>query len=83
MGGSWTHSDPQFVGLRQHHLQDGHEGRRLAEVAAADDVGVDVQALGVASALYAPGDVVQSSYDGGRELQGGREQEVGEDPGWC
>lgn len=51
-------SHPEFVGLRQHHLQDGHERRRLAEVAAADDVGVDVEALGVAPGLYAPGHVV-------------------------
>lgn len=51
-------SDPEFVGLRQHHLQDGHECWRLAEVAAADDVGVDVEALRVAPGLYAPGHVV-------------------------
>lgn len=54
--------------MRQHHLEDGHEGRSLAEVAAAHDVGVDVEALGVGPALDAPGDVVQPSYDGGREL---------------
>lgn len=62
-------SDAQFVGLRQHHLEDGHEGRRLAEVAVADDVGVDVEALGVRSALDAPGYVVESSDNGGGELQ--------------
>lgn len=62
-------SDAQFVGLRQHHLEDGHEGRRLAEVAVADDVGVDVEALGVGSALDAPGYVVESSDNGGGELQ--------------
>lgn len=62
-------SDAQFVGLRQHHLEDGHEGRRLAEVAVADDVGVDVEALGVGSALDGPGYVVESSDNGGGELQ--------------
>lgn len=62
-------SDGQFVGLRQHHLEDGHEGRRLAEVAVADDVGVDVEALGVGPALDAPGYVVESSDNGGGELQ--------------
>lgn len=51
-------SDSEFVGLRQYHLQDGHERRRLAEVAVADDVGVDVEALCVASGLYAPDYVV-------------------------
>lgn len=50
--------DPELVGLRQHHLQDGHEGWRLTEVAVADNVGVDVEALCVASGLYAPGYVV-------------------------
>lgn len=56
----------------EHHFENGHEGRRLAEVAAADDVGVDVEALGVGSGLDAPGDVMESSDDGGRELQGRR-----------
>lgn len=65
-------SDPEFVSLSQHHLQDGHERRRLAEVAAADYVRVDVEALRVGSGLYAPGDVVKSSNNGGRELRGRR-----------
>lgn len=55
--------------MRQHHLEDGHEGRSLAEVAVADDVGVDVEGLGVGSALDAPGYVVESSDNGGGELQ--------------
>ncbi len=61
-------SDPEFVGLCQHHLENGHERRRLAEVAAADYVGVDVETLRVGSGLDTPGDVMKSSYDGGREL---------------
>lgn len=62
-------SDAQFVGLCQHHLEDGHEGRCLAEVAVADNVSVDVEALGVGPALDASGYVVESSNNGGRELQ--------------
>lgn len=62
-------SDAQFVGLCQHHLEDGHEGRCLAEVAVADNVSVDVEALGVGPALDASGYVVESSNNGRRELQ--------------
>lgn len=69
-------SHAQLVGLRQDHFQDGHERRRLAEVAVADDVGVDVEALRVGPSLDAPGDVVKSGYDGGRELSSRTAAEV-------
>lgn len=64
-------SDPKFVGLRQHHLEYRHERWSLAEVAVAHYVGVDVDALCVGSGLYAPGYVVQSSYNGRGELHRG------------
>lgn len=63
-------SDTKFVGLRQYHLEDRHEGRSLAKVAVADNVSVDVEALGVGPALDASGYVVESSNNGGGELQG-------------
>lgn len=65
-------SNGKLVGLRQHHLQDGHERRRLAEVAVADDVGVDVEALRVGSGLDGPRYVMKPSNDGRRELSGGK-----------
>ena len=52
----------------QHHLEDRHEGGRLAEVAAANYVGVDVEAVRVGPRLYAPCYVVQTSYNGWGEL---------------
>lgn len=64
----WT-SNTQFVGLCQHHLQDGHEGRRLAEVAAAHDVCVDVESVGVAAALDAAGHIVQTTDYSWRQLE--------------
>lgn len=63
---------PQLVGLGQHHLEHGHEGGGLAEVAAADDVRVDVEALGVGPRLDGPHNVVKSTYDGGGKLQRNR-----------
>lgn len=69
-------SNAELVGLRQHHLQHGHEGGRLAEVAAADDVGVDVQALCVGARLDGPRYAVESSDDGRRELSGGETAEL-------
>lgn len=54
-------SNTQFVGLCQHHLQDRHEGGRLAEVAAAHDVCVDVESVGVGAALDAAGHTVQTT----------------------
>lgn len=59
-------SNAKLVGLRQHHLQYGHKGRRLAEVAVADDVGVDVEAVRVGTRLDGPRYVVKPSYDGRR-----------------
>lgn len=37
-------SDSQLVGDGHDHFEDGHEGRNLAEVAAADHLCVDLQA---------------------------------------
>lgn len=62
----WT-SNTQPVGLRQHHLQDRHEGRRLAEVAVAHDVCVDVEPVGVAAALDAAGHVVKTTDNSWRQ----------------
>lgn len=74
MGEGLSCSDPQFVGLCQHHLEHRHEGRRLAEVAAAHYVCVDVEALHVGSRLDALHHVVQAPYDGWGELEGNRER---------
>lgn len=74
MGEGLSCSDPQFVGLCQHHLEHRHEGRRLAEVAAAHYVCVDVEALHVGSRLDALYHVVQAPYDGWGELEGNRER---------
>ena len=52
----------------QHHLEDRHEGRCLAKVAAANYVGVDVEAVRVGSRLNTPRYVVQTSYNGWGEL---------------
>lgn len=70
--------DPKFVGLRQDHLEDRHEGGRLAEVAAAHDVGVDVEAVHVGPGLHAPRHVVQSSHDGRGELRAEQGAETGQ-----
>lgn len=78
-GGSISdQSHAQLVGLRQDHLQDGHERRRLAEVAVADNVGVDVEAVRVGASFDAPGDVVKSGDDGRRELDSRTTAEVKE-----
>lgn len=39
-------------------------------------MGVDVEALRVGPGLYTPGDVVEASDDGGRELREEEEEEV-------
>ncbi len=62
-------SNTQFVGLCQHHLQDRHEGGRLAEVAAAHDVCVDVESVGVGAALDAAGHTVQTTDYSWRQLE--------------
>ncbi len=62
-------SNTQLVGLCQHHLQDRHEGRRLAEVAAAHDVCVDVESVGVGAALDAVGHTVQTTDYSWRQLE--------------
>lgn len=59
-------SNTQFVGLRQHHLQDWHEGRCLTEVAVAYDVRVNVESVGVAAALDAAGHIVKTTYNSWR-----------------
>ncbi len=62
-------SNTQFVGLCQHHLQDRHEGGRLAEVAAAHNVCVDVESVGVGAALDAAGHTVQTTDYSWRQLK--------------
>lgn len=57
-------SDAQLTGLAENHLEDWHEGRRLTEVAGADDVGVDRQPFRVVPRLDAPCDAVQTVDDG-------------------
>lgn len=61
-------SDAQLISLCQYHLQDWHESRGLAEVAVADDVCVDVEAVGVGARLDAPSHIVQAAHDGWRKL---------------
>lgn len=62
----------------QHHLENGHEGRGLTEVAAADYVGVNVDALCVGPRLDAPHHVVESTYNGWGQLERAGEQSGGE-----
>lgn len=64
----------QLVGDGHEHFKDGHEGGDLAEVAAADHLGVDLQAPLVVLARYAAADLVESAEDVLGEL--GRRQDV-------
>lgn len=53
-------SDSQLVGNGHDHFEDGHEGGNLAEVAAADHLGVDLQAPLVVLAGHAAADLVEA-----------------------
>lgn len=59
--------DAQLVGDGHEHFEDGHEGGDLAEVAAADHLGVDLQAPLVVLARHAAADLVEPVQDAVRE----------------
>lgn len=59
--------DTQLVGDGHEHFEDGHEGRDLAEVAAADHLSVNLQAALVVLARHAATDLVESTQDVVRE----------------
>lgn len=61
--------DAQLVGDGHEHFEDGHEGGDLAEVAAADHLGVDLQAPLVVLARHAAADLVEPVQDAVRELR--------------
>ena len=61
--------DAQLVGDGHEHFEDGHEGGNLAEVAAADHLGVDLQAPLVVLARHAAADLVEPVQDAVRELR--------------
>lgn len=61
--------DSQLVGDRHDHFEDGHEGRNLTEVAAAYNLGVDLQAPLVVLARHAAADLVKATEDVLRELR--------------
>lgn len=61
--------DAQLVGDSHDHFQDGHEGRDLTEVAAADHLSVDLQAPLVVLACHAAAYLVEPVQDVGRELK--------------
>lgn len=65
-------SDTQLVGDGHDYFEDGHEGRDLAEVAAADDLRVHLQAAVVVAPGHAAADLVQTAEDAGSKLRGGR-----------
>lgn len=69
-------SDTQLIGLGEDNFQNRHEGRGLAEVAGADNVGVDVQSFLVVAGFNALHNVVQTANDGWRELQGSQATQV-------
>ena len=61
--------DAQLVGDGHDHFEDGHEGGDLAEVAAADHLGVDLQATLVVLARHTAADLVEPVQDVVRELR--------------
>lgn len=61
--------DAQLVGDGHDHFEDGHEGGDLAEVAAADHLGVDLQAPLVVLARHTAADLVEPVQDVVRELR--------------
>lgn len=66
----------QLVGDGHDHFEDGHEGGDLAEVAAADHLGVDLQAPLVILARHAAADLVEPVQDVVRELRDWRGRNV-------
>lgn len=56
-------SDSQFVSNCHDHFEDGHEGRNLAEVAAAYHLGVDLQPALVVLARHTAADLVKAAED--------------------
>lgn len=60
--------DAELVGNGHDHFEDGHEGRDLAEVAAADHLGVDLQTSLVILARHTAADLVEAVQDVLREL---------------
>lgn len=66
--------DAQLVGDGHDHLEDGHEGGDLAEVAAADHLGVDLQAPLVVLAGHAAADLVEAVQDVVGELREERQR---------
>lgn len=69
-------SHGQLVADGHEHLEDGHERRDLAEVAAAHDLRVNLQTLQIAAPVDAAADLVQAAEDAGRELMGGATENV-------
>lgn len=63
--------DAQLVGDGHEHFEDGHKGGDLAEVAAADHLGVDVQTSLVVLARHTAADLMESVQDVVRELSRG------------
>lgn len=65
--GFWAASleglDAQLVGDGHEHFEDGHEGGDFTEVAAADHLGVDLQAPLVVLARHAAADLVEPAED--------------------
>lgn len=61
--------DAQLVGDGHDHFEDGHEGGDLAEVAAADHLGVDLQAPLVVLARHTAANLVKPVQDVVRELK--------------
>jgi len=61
-------SHGQLVGDGHEHFEHGHEGRDLAEVAAAHHLRVNLQTLRIAAGADAAADLVQAQEDAGREL---------------
>lgn len=58
-----TWLDPQLVGDSHDYFQDGHEGGDLTEVAAADHLGVDLQAPLVVLARHTAADLMKPVQD--------------------
>lgn len=63
-------SHGQLVADGHEHLEDGHERRDLAEVAAAHDPCVNLQTLQIVALADTAADLVQAAEDAGRKLTG-------------
>lgn len=64
---SLLYSDGQLVGDGHEHFEDGHEGRDLAEVAAAHHLRVHLQTLHIAACANTPANLVETAEDAGRK----------------